>query len=138
MITLQNWIKEDLLYCNVLLTEKQANKQTSLPVHLYRSLNTKIEDNKFQVKTLFAGSVGVACPGGTHIGRWYVNMPPSRPPFSGHILAPETHLFKRFSHSRDPLGFMKNLVFQDRIFCSGDPSFKPQNQFWSPFWRPYF
>ena len=40
--------------------------------------------------------------GGTHIGRWYGDACAAlRTPFSGHILAPETHIFKHLSSSRD-------------------------------------
>ena len=51
--------------------------------------------------------------GGTHIGRWYGDVPPSRPPFSGHISAPETHLFKPFIQIQRPhIQFLQNLTFQ--------------------------
>ena len=49
-------------------------------------------------------------------------------PFSGHNLAPETHLFKPFSSSRDPLPFFeKNKTKQNKTkhalqdqFCNFD------------------
>ena len=91
--------------------------------------------------------------GGTHIGRWYKDVPPSRPPFSGHFLALEIHLSKSFSSSRDPTSIFlkKNLAFQDHFLPilpkmlapetqilakihSGDPIFRPKTKFW----RPYF
>ena len=65
--------------------------------------------------------------------------------------APETHLFNPFSRSWDPTWiFWKNLAFQDQFSpivssqdtnfsknLSGDPSFKPKNQFRRPyFWKP--
>ena len=91
---------------------------------------------------------------GTHIG----DVPPSRPPFPGHILAPETLLFKPFSSSRDapyPTLFFwtKDLLFKTNFcrfwlnfttlthnfskFRSGEPSFKPKNKFRRPYlWKP--
>ena len=41
-----------------------------------------------------------------------MDMSPSRPPFSGHFFALETHYFKPFSSFRDPTSnFWQNLVF---------------------------
>ena len=55
---------------------------------------------------------------GTHNRKWYGDVPPSRPSFSGHMLAPATHLSKPFSSSRDPTCiFGKNLAFQDHILA---------------------
>ena len=63
----------------------------------------------------------------THIGRWYGDMPPSRPPFTDQILAPKTHLFKPLSRYGDPTWiFWKKFAFQDQflqIFSSWDTNF---------------
>ena len=73
-------------------------------------------------------------------------------PFSCHILAPETHLFKPFSSSGDPhLDFLKKILYfktnfgwflapETHILAKiryGDPSFKLKNQFQRRyFWKP--
>ena len=59
--------------------------------------------------------------GGTHIGMWYENVPPSRTAFSGHILATEAHLFKTFFQvQRLHFHFLKktNLAFRDQLLPS--------------------
>ena len=68
--------------------------------------------------------------GGTHIGRYYRDVPPSRPPFSAHFLAQEIHHFKPFSSSRDPTSiFQEILHFQAQFlliwlnFSSWDSNF---------------
>ena len=43
----------------------------------------------------------------------------SRPPFSGHFLALETHHFKPFSSSGDPyFYFLKTFAFPSQIFAN--------------------
>ena len=91
--------------------------------------------------------------GGTHFERWQGDVPPLRPAFSGHFLAPETHFFKPFSSSRDPTSICgKNpCIFKTKFcwilpnFSSRDtkftkhlflrPQFRAQNQFWRPDFR---
>ena len=93
--------------------------------------------------------------GGTLIGSCYEDVPPSRPPFSGHFLAPETHHFKPFSSSRDGTSiFWKNFAFLIPIFTDfgqilatetknfakfipETPVSSQKNQFCRPyFWKP--
>ena len=91
--------------------------------------------------------------GGGALSHWMVvwGRATLKTPFSAQILAPETHLFEPFSRSGDSNWiFWKNVAFQDHFLpifsscdtnlakiCSRDPSFKPNNQFWRPyFWGP--
>ena len=77
--------------------------------------------------------------GGTHIGRWYGDMPPSRPHFSGQILAPETHLFKPFFPLQSPHldFFFKSCISSPilSIFSSWDTNFS-KNLFRRPNFKP--
>ena len=47
--------------------------------------------------------------GGTHIGT-YGDVPPSRFPFSGHFIAPETHHFKALPAPETPHVFFGKIL----------------------------
>ena len=60
--------------------------------------------------------VGPPPRGGTQSGRWYGDVPPSRPPFSGLLLAPETRLFKPSSSPRDSTSIEKSCIFKTNFY----------------------
>ena len=91
-------------------------------------------------------------PGGGH-SHWKVvwGRAVLKTPFSGQILAPETHLFTPFPVRSPHLEFYEKILHFKTIFCrflapetqilakirSRDPSSKPKNQFRRPnFWKP--
>ena len=68
-------------------------------------------------------------PGGALTLEGSMGVPPSRPPFPGQILAPETHLFKPWAPETPPGFFFFKTCFSTWTnFCrlSGNSSFKPK------------